>query len=130
MIKRSILFGCPSLHSAFRCKASIVAIALVTLSGFAFSTLAASDTGERIIAADDEPGNWLSHGRDYAEQRHSPLDDINQQNIQQLGLVWSYDFETARGMEATPLVEDGVLYTSGAWSNVKFALPSKLSGSS
>ena len=28
---------------------------------------------QRIIAADSEPGNWLAHGRDYGEQRFSPL---------------------------------------------------------
>ena len=51
----------------------------------------------RIINADSEPGNWLSHGRTYSEQRYSPLDQINTQNVKDLGLAWYFDkSETAR----------------------------------
>jgi PQQ-dependent dehydrogenase (methanol/ethanol family) len=74
--------------------------------------------GLRIANADDEPGNWLSHGRTYDEQRYSPLDQINEGNVVQLGLAWYYDFETNRGLEATPIVVDGVMFTSGSWSRV------------
>ena len=35
----------------------------------------------RIINADSEPHNWLAHGRDYKEQRYSPLDQINTETI-------------------------------------------------
>lgn len=64
------------------------------------------------------PGNqWLSHGRDYNEQRFSPLDNINSDNVDQLDLTWSFKFETARGMEATPLVHNGVIYISTGWSH-------------
>ena len=73
---------------------------------------------ERIGAADSEPGQWLSHGRTYDEQRFSPLDSIDDGNVTKLGLDWFYDFPTSRGMEATPLFIDGVLYTSTAWSMV------------
>ena len=64
-------------------------------------------------------GEWLSYGRDYAEQRYSPLTLINEYNVDQLGLAWYADMDTARGQEATPLVHDGVLYVSTAWSMVK-----------
>ncbi len=63
--------------------------------------------------------DWLTYGRDYAEQRYSPLTGVNEYNVNQLGLVWSADMDTARGQEATPLVYDGVLYVSTAWSMVK-----------
>ena len=72
----------------------------------------------RIRAADNEPQNWLSHGRTYDEQRFSPLDAINRQNVGRLGLDWHFDFPTNRGMEATPIVVDGRMYVTGAWSNV------------
>jgi len=72
----------------------------------------------RLVAADREPGNWMSHGRTYAEQRFSPLDQVNSENVQDLGLAWSYDLETERGIEATSLVVDGVMYMTGAWSIV------------
>ncbi|MCC7120685.1 MAG: PQQ-dependent dehydrogenase, methanol/ethanol family [Gammaproteobacteria bacterium] len=75
-------------------------------------------TGERIVAADSEPGNWMSHGRTYAEQRYSPLAQITTDNVKELKLAWYYDFETNRGVEATPLVVDGVMYTTASWSVV------------
>ena len=46
---------------------------------------------QRIMAADNEPGNWLSHGRTYEEQRFSPLDKINKDSISKLGLAWYKD---------------------------------------
>ena len=64
-------------------------------------------------------GEWLSYGRDYAEQRFSPLKQVNEYNVDQLGLAWFADMDTARGQEATPLVHDGVLYVTTAWSMVK-----------
>ena len=77
--------------------------------------------GARIVAADREPGNWMSHGRTYSEQRFSPLKQITDRNIGELGLVWYYDLDTNRGQEATPIVVDGVMYFTTAWSKV-FAL--------
>jgi PQQ-dependent dehydrogenase (methanol/ethanol family) len=78
-----------------------------------------SDVGStQIVNADQEPGSWLSHGRTYSEQRFSPLKQINDKNAGQLGLAWSYDLDTNRGQEATPLVVDGVLYFTTAWSKV------------
>jgi quinohemoprotein ethanol dehydrogenase len=77
--------------------------------------------GARITAADREPGNWMSHGRDYGERRFSPLKEINDQNISSLGLAWHYDLDTYRGQESTPIVVDGVMYVTSAWSKV-FAL--------
>ncbi|PKQ07941.1 MAG: PQQ-dependent dehydrogenase, methanol/ethanol family [Alphaproteobacteria bacterium HGW-Alphaproteobacteria-11] len=71
--------------------------------------------GARIAAADAEPGNWLSHGRTYDEQRFSPLDDINDGNIGELALAWSLDTYTTRGLEATPIVVDGIMYLSLNW---------------
>jgi quinohemoprotein ethanol dehydrogenase len=72
----------------------------------------------RIANADREPGNWMSHGRTYGEQRFSPLNDVNDKNVAQLALAWSYDLDTRRGQEATPLVVDGVMYFTTAWSKV------------
>jgi alcohol dehydrogenase (cytochrome c)/quinohemoprotein ethanol dehydrogenase len=71
-----------------------------------------------MIRADQEPGNWMSYGRTYNEQRFSPLKQINEQNVGKLGLAWYVDIETQRGQEATPLVVDGVMYFSTAWSRV------------
>jgi len=81
-------------------------------------------TGERIAAADSEPGNWMSHGRNYLEQRYSPLDQINADTIKDLKLAWYTDFDTNRGVEATPIVVDGVMYTTASWS-VVYAIDAK-----
>src|SRR5688572_19274875 len=77
-------------------------------------TVAAVDAA-RLLAADETPGQWMSHGRTYNEQRYSPLKQINAQNISQLGLAWFADFDTNRGQESTPLVVDGVIYVTTAW---------------
>lgn len=72
----------------------------------------------RLLNAEKDPDNWLSHGRTYAEQRYSPLADINLENISQLGLAYAVELDTNRGQEATPIVVDGVMYVSTAWSKV------------
>ncbi len=78
----------------------------------------ASVDAARIIHADDEPENWMTHGRTYSEHSFSPLNQINDQNVGRLGLAWSLDLDMKRGQEATPIVVDGVMYFSTAWSKV------------
>jgi quinohemoprotein ethanol dehydrogenase len=85
---------------------------------------AAAVDESRIIDADKEPQNWLTVGRNYAEDRFSPLTSINEHNVGRLGLAWFVDLDTKVGSETTPLVVDGVMYTIGAW-NVIYALDAK-----
>lgn len=75
-------------------------------------------TAQRIIDANTEPGSWLAHGRTYDEQRFSPLTQINRDNVYQLGLAWQSDTASRRGLEATPIVVDGVMYATSTWSRV------------
>jgi PQQ-dependent dehydrogenase (methanol/ethanol family) len=72
----------------------------------------------RLRGAAQDDANWLSHGRDYREQRFSPLDEINEYNVSELGLAWTFDLQTMRGVQSTPLVVDGVFYVTGPWSLV------------
>lgn len=72
----------------------------------------------RLAAAAADGDNWMSYGRDWDEQRFSPLDQIDDANIGRLKLAWAVELDTARGQEATPLVVDGVMYTSTAWSKI------------
>src|SRR5210317_1927229 len=81
------------------------------------AAVAAVDT-LRLLAADAEPGSWMSYGRTYSEQRYSPLDKVNAKTVSDLGLAWSFDFNTTRGIEATSIVVDGVMYTTSSWSIV------------
>ena len=71
-----------------------------------------------LRAADLDSTQWLSYGRTYTEQRYSPLQQVDERSVARLGLAWSVDFQTLRGLEATPLVSDGVLYATSAWSVV------------
>ncbi|HUK90699.1 MAG TPA: PQQ-binding-like beta-propeller repeat protein, partial [Blastocatellia bacterium] len=89
-----------------------------SVSKIAAKTRAADVDGARIMAADKDPGDWLTHGRTYSEQRFSPLKAINADNVHNLGLAWYYDLDTDRGQEATPLIVDGVMYFTSAWSKV------------
>ena len=79
---------------------------------------------KRILAADDAPGDWLAYGRDYGEQRFSPLTQVNKQTIGDLELAWSFDMYTNRGLEASPIIVDGIMYMTGSWS-VVFAVDAK-----
>jgi len=97
-----------------------VALVAVMVSGCTddrHESVVANITAARVVA-DNEPQNWLVHGRDYAEQRFSPLAQINAENIGELGLAWFLDLGTDRGLEATPIVVDGVMYVSAAWNIV------------
>ena len=68
----------------------------------------------RLLSADRS--NWLMHGGTYSEQRYSPLSQINESNVDALGLAWSFDMQSERGVESTPLVADGTLYVTAPWS--------------
>lgn len=102
----------------------ISAAMLVMLGGLAGcggpigGKLAAVDDA-RLLAGSADGADWLSYGRTYDEQRFSPLTDVSDANVGQLGLEWYSDLDTARGQEATPIVVDGIMYISTAWSMVK-----------
>jgi alcohol dehydrogenase (cytochrome c)/quinohemoprotein ethanol dehydrogenase len=98
--------------------AGLGALALAMLQVGGSAAIASGGVTTADIAASPAE-EWLTYGRDYGEQRFSPLTAINAGNVGQLGLAWSADLDTARGQEATPLVHDGVLYVSTAWSMVK-----------
>ena len=70
------------------------------------------------VSAVAQDVNWRIHGGTENDQRFSSLKQINDQTISRLGLVWSKELGTTRGLEATPLVEDGVIYATGSWSVV------------
>jgi quinohemoprotein ethanol dehydrogenase len=92
--------------------------ALLGISGAASAKGTAQVDSARIAAADSEPGNWMSSGRSYNEQRYSPLEQINAGNVSSLGLAWTWKLDVDRAAEATPVVVDGVMYTTGAFSFV------------
>jgi alcohol dehydrogenase (cytochrome c) len=77
---------------------------------------------ERLINSDREPQNWLSYGGNYSAHRYSSLDQINRGNVGQLTPAWMFPTGELRGgLNATPLVADGVMYLMGPMNRV-FAL--------
>ncbi|MFK7975414.1 MAG: PQQ-dependent dehydrogenase, methanol/ethanol family [Halioglobus sp.] len=92
--------------------------------GLGFSLVLASSCsmvepdGSNLSAASVPDTQWALHGNDIGEQRHSALSQINQNNVAELGLAWSFDLPTVRGVEATPLMVNSTLYTTGSWSTV------------
>lgn len=103
---------------------ALVVIAAASLSACkrAPGTTAPEPTG-RIDAARlqniaAEPGQWLTGGRDAGRTHFSPLETINRDTVERLGFAWEYRTGTNRGMQATPIVVDGVMYTSGVAGRV------------
>ncbi|WP_210202801.1 PQQ-binding-like beta-propeller repeat protein [Bradyrhizobium sp. SK17] len=99
-----------------------VAIALLA-AALSNTTLAQTNSpakldDARLADAAKHPQEWPTIGGTYDETRFSQLDKINVDTVKDLKLAWYGDFDTTRGQEATPLVIDGVLYTSTAWSKV------------
>jgi quinohemoprotein ethanol dehydrogenase len=62
--------------------------------------------------------DWPTYGLDYAETRFSKLNQITADNVKNIGLMWTYNLESIRGVEATPLVVDGIMYVTAPWSVV------------
>jgi alcohol dehydrogenase (cytochrome c) len=63
-------------------------------------------------ARNDGGKNWLMYGRDYSNQRWSPLNQINTGNVQNLRVAWMYQTGISRlgSFETSPVVVDGVMY--------------------
>jgi PQQ-dependent dehydrogenase (methanol/ethanol family) len=98
-----------------------VLLCLLPASGISASdakAIAQDVDGGVIVRADQRPGDWLTYGRTYSEQRFSPLNQINASNIKKLGVAWEYRTYSVRGLEATPIVANGVMFITLPWSKV------------
>jgi quinohemoprotein ethanol dehydrogenase len=104
------------LHKFFQ-RSTLAPIVACVLAIAACTTNRDADDAA-LRAADADAANWITYGRTYSEQRFSPARQIDEQSVGRLGLAWSLDLGTLRGLEATPLVMDGVMYTTSAWSLV------------
>ncbi|NNF12039.1 MAG: PQQ-dependent dehydrogenase, methanol/ethanol family [Gemmatimonadetes bacterium] len=105
-------------------------LSLAALGTAALASTAAAQAGSAsstVVGAAEvvSDAEWRSHGRDLAERRYSPLDQITRDNVGSLTVAWTYDIPR-RGarLEATPLVADGVMYATGPMSTV-FALDAR-----
>ena len=70
---------------------------------------------ERLIKTSAEPHNWPMYWGNYHGTHYSPLTQINANNARQLKTAWSFPILGGNSvMEATPIVVDGVMYTTGS----------------
>ena len=131
-------------HIAFRETRTVLALLCLSLPSSAWAqsgTGAKPDSikaeisrvdGDFIKANTKTSWDWPTVGLDYAETRFSKLNQINTDNVGNLGLVWSYNLGSSRGIEATPLVVDGIMYQPrpGTWSMPLTRGPGQRSGRS
>jgi alcohol dehydrogenase (cytochrome c) len=75
-------------------------------------------TYDRILHAENEPGNWLTYSGNYAGHRYSLLDQLHPGNVAALKLKWVYQATEMHKVETTPLVADGIMYLSEPPSHV------------
>jgi quinohemoprotein ethanol dehydrogenase len=95
----------------------VVAVALSIL----VTPCAVAETVVDDAALSDEMQgeNWLGYGRTYSEQRYSPLLQINDKNVKDVGIEWYLDLPNDRSLTGTPLVVDGVLFFNGSYNVIR-----------
>lgn len=104
------------------CTRSVLALGAMLAGLLPCLSLHAQDAAALANAAGNT--DWLTYGHDYAETRFSTLDQVNDTNVAELGVAWTFDTGSFRGLESTPLVYDGVIYATRPWSSV-FALDAR-----
>lgn len=72
----------------------------------------------RLHAASADASNWLTFGRDYANQRYSPLTQITSANVGALAPRWIYQTGISAAFQTTPLVVDGIMYLTTPYNHV------------
>src|SRR5262245_10021633 len=105
---------------------SLVGAALLVTTALT-SAGAAEMTQERALNAAKEPQNWLLHHGNYEGHRFSTLKQINADTVGKMKLVFTLALAGYEGggsrytsgtLEATPIVEDGVMYVPDGWGRV------------
>lgn len=105
-------------------QAACAAMAVLTLAGCGDKNSKTNEldsaelASQALLSGGGNGDDWAAIGFNYDERRYSPLTDINDQNVNKLGIAWFADLPDARGQEATPVIVDGKLYVSHAWSKV------------
>lgn len=99
--------------------AGILAAVCMSPASSADKAVAAGNVTEaRVRAEAAAGGNWLVNGRDFTAQRFSPLKQITDKNVADLGLAWTLDIDSPMGLAVEPIVVDGVIYIAGSLDRV------------
>ena len=108
-------------------RSTCLAAAIALVLGSQSAVFAADDvTPDRLLNADADPGNWLTHHKDYSGQRFSPLNQINKDSVKNLHVAWTLQLGGIEGggiwshggLEGTPIVENGMMYVTDGWGTV------------
>jgi alcohol dehydrogenase (cytochrome c) len=91
-----------------RWRLPIVLVTVLALGPFLFAQV----SSDRLLNAQKEPHNWLTYSGSYMSQRYSPLTQITTTNVKDLELKWVFQARWLDYNQATPLVVDGVMYTT------------------
>jgi quinohemoprotein ethanol dehydrogenase len=94
----------------------VTVLSCLALSGCHHALVRSGVSDQDLRQAD--PREWLSYGGSYDEQRHSGLTQITPGNVARLGVAWTYEMRGDRGVEATPIIANGVMYVTSGWSIV------------
>jgi alcohol dehydrogenase (cytochrome c) len=73
-------------------------------------------TDEMLANPDD--GDWLAYGRAVDNYRFSPLEQINDENVGTLQMVWSRGLE-AGPMQSSPIVYDGIMFIANPGDTIQ-----------
>ena len=78
-------------------------------------------TNADLLAGPADPEKWLLYGGDYANLRHSPIDDITPANVADLEVAWAFPTGTTEQFEVSPTIYDGIMYVTTSFNRL-FAL--------
>lgn len=99
-------------------KTAIHALAIMAISMLATISKAGEVTDKELQSAGDNRSEWMLYGRDYGQQRFSPLDQVSVENVKNLVPKWIYQTGSAATFQTSPLIADGVMYLTAPYSHV------------
>ena len=73
-------------------------------------------------ALETDDFQWVRPAKDYASTRYSTLSEVNQSNVKDLKLAFTFSTGLVRGHEAAPLVVNNTMYIVTPWPNILYAL--------
>lgn len=105
---------------------SICLLTASILAASSFAAVAGDVSHKRLLNADKEVGNWLTHHKNFEAHRFSELKEVNTKTVKDLSLAWTFQLGGIQaggiwphgGLEGTPIVEDGIMYVTDGWGSV------------
>jgi len=89
------------------------------LGVYGIASASPAEVNDATLSVMGDGRNWAAFGRNYSEQRYSPLTEINADSVKGLGLEWVMELPEDRSLTGTPLVVDGVIYFTGSYSKTR-----------